>query len=126
MSTLLEAVTLPTWLDTLLNAVTNVIAPILILVATAGIIYAVVVGVKFVRAEDKSQRDEAKAKLISVIVGIVVTCVLIALFYFLSAAFRNGWIKFNDWYDADGTLKGANVGSTFRTVAGVVKSFFVR
>ena len=73
----------PDWVETLVKAVTNIINPILILVATAGIIYAIVVGVKFARAEDKGQRDEAKQKLITVIIGIVVTAVLIALFYWL-------------------------------------------
>ncbi len=72
------------WLDTLVNAIISFIGPILILVSVAGIIYAIVVGVRFVKADDKSARDEAKAKLISVIVGIVVTLVLIALFYFLA------------------------------------------
>lgn len=80
----------PQWVITLSNALKNVINPILILVATAGIIYAIVVGIKFVKADDKSQRDEAKAKLISVIIGIAVTAALIALFYWLSWALQNG------------------------------------
>lgn len=96
MNSLLLAV--PQWVTTLTNAMTNVINPILIVVATAGIIYAVWVGIKFVRAEDKSARDEAKAKLISVIVGIVVTGLLIALFYWLSYAMQNGIIEFNNWW----------------------------
>ena len=73
-----------TWVDTLVKAVMNIINPILILVAVAGIIYAIVVGVKFARAEDKGARDEAKQKLITVIIGIVVTVVLIALFMWIS------------------------------------------
>ena len=72
------------WLDVLIQAIYSFIGPILILAATAGIIYAIVVGVKFIKAEDKNARDEAKAKLISVIIGIVVTIVLIALFYLLA------------------------------------------
>ena len=83
---------LPAWANTLITAIKSVIGPILILAATAGIIYAVVVGIKFVKAEDKSQRDEAKQKLITVIVGIVVTLVLIALFYWLSWALQTGVI----------------------------------
>lgn len=83
---------IPSWLQTLLNAVTNVIAPLLVVVATAGIVYSIVVGIKFVKADNKEQREEAKQKLITVIVGIVVTCVLIALFYWLAYAFRNGII----------------------------------
>ena len=72
------------WLDTLVAALMNVVNPILILVAVAGIVYSIVVGVKFVKADSKEEREEAKAKLISVIIGIVVTIVLIALFYFLA------------------------------------------
>lgn len=92
------AAAIPGWMETLLNAVTNIINPILVIVATAGLLYAIVVGVKFVKAEDKSQRDEAKAKLISVIIGIVVTALLIALFYWLAYAFRNGIIDLNNWW----------------------------
>ena len=80
------------WLNTLINAVYNFINPVLIVVAVAGILYAIVVGVKFVKAEDKTQRDEAKQKLITVIIGIVVTFVLVALFYWLAWAFSSGTI----------------------------------
>ena len=87
MSLLLET---PTWVTTLTTAMKSLIGPILILAATAGIIYAIVVGVKFVKADDKSARDEAKQKLISVIIGIVVTLLLIAFFYWLAWAMENG------------------------------------
>ena len=87
----------PSWVDTLVTAVMDVINPILILVATAGIIYAIVVGVKFAKAEDKGQRDEAKQKLITVIIGIVVTAVLIALFLWLSSALQSGSLSFANW-----------------------------
>lgn len=96
MSYMLDAI--PQWITTLTNAMTNVVNPVLIVVATAGIIYAIWVGIKFVRAEDKSARDEAKAKLISVIVGIVVTGLLIALFYWLAYAIKEGIITFNTWF----------------------------
>ena len=72
------------WLDKLVTTVISLINPILIVVAVAGIVYSIVVGVKFVKADSKDQREEAKQKLITVIIGIVVTCVLIALFYFLA------------------------------------------
>ena len=88
----------PEWVTALMNAVTNIINPILILVATAGIIYAIVVGVKFAKAEDKSQRDEAKQKLITVIIGIVVTAVLILLFIWLRSALQDGTISIDNWF----------------------------
>ncbi len=72
------------WLNTLLSAVINLINPILIVVSVAGIIYAIWVGIKFVKADEKQEREEAKSKLIMVIVGIVVVVLLVALFYFLA------------------------------------------
>lgn len=92
MKMFLGKAVIPSWLQTLLNAVTNVIGPILVVAATAGIVYSIVVGVKFVKADSKEEREEAKQKLITVIIGIVVTCVLIVLFYWLAYAFRNGII----------------------------------
>lgn len=78
------------WLDKLLQAVVNLINPILIVVAIAGTVYAIVVGVKFVKADSKEEREEAKQKLITVIIGIVVTFALIALFYFLAFNIGDG------------------------------------
>ena len=72
----------------------------MIVVATAGILYAIVVGVKFAKADSKEEREEAKQKLITVIVGIVVTGVLIALFYWLAWAIEKGVINLNTtWFD---------------------------
>ena len=88
----------PEWVNVLTGAMIRVINPVLILAATAGIIYAVVVGFKFVKAEDKSQRDEAKQKLITVIIGVVVTAVLIAAFYWLAFALKNGTIRFENFW----------------------------
>ncbi len=72
------------WADTLVNSILGIINPILILASVAGIIYAIVVGIKFVKADEKNEREEAKQKLIYVIVGIVVVLILIALFYWLA------------------------------------------
>jgi len=96
MNFLLGEGTTPDWVVTLVNAVLDILNPILILVAVAGIIYAIVVGVKFAKADDKSARDEAKQKLITVIVGIVVTAVLIALFYWIAGSI-------GDWLQVDGS-----------------------
>ena len=92
-----EEIVLPPWLETLINAVKNVIGPILIVAATAGVLYAIVVGVKFVKADTKEEREEAKQKLITVIVGIVVTLVLIVAFYWLAYAIQKGHIKLDYW-----------------------------
>lgn len=113
-------VNIPDWLEVILDALTNFIGPILIVVAVAGIVYAVVVGIRFAKADDKNAREEAKQKLIYVIVGIVVTIVLIALFYFLEYAIKSGMIKFDSWYqdyvpeDDPSTEPSANIGSAIR------------
>ncbi len=100
LSTLLDtANNVPDWLQTILNALVNFINPILIVVSVAGLVYAIVVGIRFAKADDKNEREEAKQKLIYVIVGIVVTIVLIALFYFLKYAIETNMINFNSWYD---------------------------
>lgn len=110
-------VNIPDWLEVILDALTNFIGPILIVVAVAGIVYAVVVGIRFAKADDKSAREEAKQKLIYVIVGIVVTIVLIALFYFLEYAIKSGMIKFDSWYqdyvpEDDQITEGGGEGTT--------------
>ena len=85
MNTFLAAVnTGIVWLNKLITTVIRVINPILIVCSLAGICYAIVVGVKFVKADTKEDREEAKQKLITVLIGIVVTVLLIALFYFLA------------------------------------------
>lgn len=108
----------PQWAVTLSTALKNVINPILILIATAGIIYAIVVGIKFVKAEDKSQRDEAKAKLISVIIGIAVTAALIALFYWLTWALQNGLFEeVTSFIDTDDlSQSGGHIGASIARV----------
>lgn len=80
------------WLDQLVNAVYRIINPILIVVAVAGLIYSIIIGIRFVKADNKEQREDAKKKLIYTLIGIVVTFVMIALFYWLAYAFKTGLI----------------------------------
>ena len=89
---------IPGWVETLAGAIEMVINPVLILAATAGIIYSVIVGFRFVKADDKNARDEAKQKLITVIVGVVVTLALMGLFYWLAYAMRHDLINFRQWF----------------------------
>ena len=85
------------WVDNLTNALKEIITPILVLLSAAGVIYAIVVGIRFVKADDKSAREEAKQKLITVLIGIGVTLVLIALFLWLSNELSaTGTLK--NWY----------------------------
>ena len=76
------------WYDIIGKAVDKFIGPILIILCSIGIIYAVVVGVKMIKAEDKAAREENKARLVNIAITIVAIVALIALFY----ALRN-WIS---------------------------------
>ena len=59
--------------------------PILILVGTAGSIYAIVLGVNFSKAESADKREEAKKRMINAIIGLVVTIILLILLKLFTA-----------------------------------------
>lgn len=59
--------------------------PILILVGTAGSIYAIVLGVNFSKAESADKREEAKKRMINAIIGLVITIILLILLKLFTA-----------------------------------------
>lgn len=65
------------WVDSLCGTLDSILAPLLIIVATAGMIYAVVLGVNLARADSAEKQQEAKKRLIYAVVGLVVILVLI-------------------------------------------------
>ena len=71
------------WQTKVVNAVSNILVPILVIGCSVGMVWAVVVGIKMMKADDKSKRDEAKATLINIAISIVAIAVLIGLFYAL-------------------------------------------
>ena len=73
------------WYDIIVNAVDKLIGPILIVFASIGIVYAVVIGVKMMKAESKEDRENNKARLINIAITIIAVVALIAIFYALRA-----------------------------------------
>ena len=71
------------WVENILGAIDLVLWPILIVVAAAGTIYSVVIGVTMARADSTEKREEAKKRLVNVIIGIVVVIALILFFRLL-------------------------------------------
>lgn len=67
------------WLDPIINVLKEVLWPILILVGTAGMIFAVILGVKLAKAETAEEREEAKKRIINAVIALVVIIALIAL-----------------------------------------------
>ena len=102
------------WAKKIGDAVDNILVPVLIIACSVGMIYAIVVGIKMMKADDKSARDEAKAKLINIAISIVAIAVLIGLFY----ALRN-WLN-DDTAGGKSASEGfgvfSNVGNTLSLV----------
>lgn len=71
------------WLKDIVGSINWVMIPLMILVGTAGLIYAVVLGVNLARADGAEKIKEAKQRLVNAIVGlvsIIVLCLLLWLF----------------------------------------------
>ena len=68
------------WVFDVVDVIDMVTWPLLILVASAGTIYAIVLGVQMARADSTEKREEAKKRLISVVVAVVVLVVLVLFF----------------------------------------------
>lgn len=64
------------------KSIFDIAMPILIAVVLVfGLVYSIILGVQFAKAEDTDQRDKAKQRLINVIIGVVVAAVLMAIIY---------------------------------------------
>ncbi len=68
------------WVVKITDAVQVILAPILAIVAAAGVIWAIVLGVQMARADSSDKRDEIKKRLIGLVVGIAILVVLIIFF----------------------------------------------
>lgn len=80
------------WVYTVVNTVYIILGPILAVVAAAGVIWAIVLGINMARADSQDKRDEAKKRLISLIVGIAIMVVLIVFFYTLFPIIMNSFL----------------------------------
>ena len=66
--------------DTVKAVVDTILLPILGIVGAAGIIWAIVLGINMARADSTEKREEAKKRLIGLVIGIVVLIVLVIFF----------------------------------------------
>lgn len=72
-----------TWIQEITQAIDTLLWPLLIVVAACGTIYAVVLGVNMARADSTEKREEAKKRLINLLIGIAITIGLILFFKLL-------------------------------------------
>lgn len=75
------------FLNGIIDALEGLMNPLLILVGTAGSLYAVYLGVIMAKAEDQGKRDEAKKKVINAVLALVVIVILILLLKLFVANF---------------------------------------
>lgn len=67
------------WVFDVVDVIDLVTWPLLILVASAGTIYAIVLGVQMARADSTEKREEAKKRVINVLIGMAIAVGLILL-----------------------------------------------
>ena len=68
-------------LQTVYNIINAIVVPVLVIVATVGIIYSIVLGVNYARAETSDQKEEAKKRIINVVVGALLMIILMLLLW---------------------------------------------
>ncbi len=120
------------WTNRIVNAIDKILVPILIIGCSVGLIYAIVVGIKMMKADSKDARDENKARLINIAISIVAVVILIGLFYALRSWLLNEANStsdfediFNDSTDLEGqTHIGGNLLNTFNLVKQNISMLF--
>ena len=92
--------TAESWAEKIFNMLENFLVPILIVLCGVGLIYAVVIGVKMIKADNKEAREENKQRLINIAITIVAVLALIAIFYALRTWVTKDNVKgLEDWVD---------------------------
>jgi Na+-driven multidrug efflux pump len=86
------------FLGPIVDALNAILIPLLIVVATAGTIYAVVLGVNMARAEDADKRAEAKKRVINAVVALAIMIILILLLQLFASNLGN-WFGSDDIID---------------------------
>lgn len=81
------------WVGRIVEAINSVLYPLLIVVGAAGMIYAIIIGVNMARADSTEKREEAKKRLINVIVGLAIIIGLILFFKLFIEVILPAFIK---------------------------------
>jgi len=102
-----------TWQQKIVNAVDTILVPILIIGCSVGMIWAIVVGIKMMKADDKNAREENKAKLINIAISIVAVAVLIGLFYAIKS-----WLSDSNITGSDFDIFNETKDETTKTLIG--------
>ncbi|MBQ7452675.1 MAG: hypothetical protein IJS68_00170 [Clostridia bacterium] len=79
-------------------SVVNTLFPIVLgVLIVFGIIYSIILGIQYAKAEDAEKRDAAKKHLVGAIVGIVIAAALVAILWIvLTTVDLSGLFNFNE------------------------------
>lgn len=97
------------WVLQVTDAIDTILYPLLILVGTAGTIYAVILGVNLARADSADKQQEAKKRMINAIIGLVSIIALILLLK-LFCAYLPEWLNIGENVDVTNP-SGGNQGT---------------
>lgn len=61
------------------TVIDQILWPAFAIIATLGIVYAIVLGVNYAKAETSDKKEEAKKRIINAVVGVVVMLALIVI-----------------------------------------------
>ena len=50
----------------------GVVSPVLMVIGAAGVIYAIILGINYIKAETPDKRKEAQSRLIGAIIGVII------------------------------------------------------
>ena len=58
--------------DQIEGIIQDVVSPVLVVIGAAGVIYAIILGVNYIKAETPDKRKEAQGRLIGAIIGVII------------------------------------------------------
>lgn len=86
-----DKVKIPAWLSSFVDIIFDVLVWVGVIVAAAGTIYAIVLGINMARADSAEKREEAKQRIVYTVIGIGV-CVVLVLVFVVVSNFLPGWL----------------------------------
>lgn len=73
----------PEWVTNLTTSmqsiIDNIMWPAIAIILTLGLVYVIILGVNYAKAETSDKKEEAKKRIINAIVGVIIMLALIAI-----------------------------------------------
>lgn len=80
------------WVQEFVKIIFQILTWAGVLVAAAGTVYAIILGINMARADSAEKREEAKQRILYTIIGIIICVVLIIVFIIVSRNIET-WLK---------------------------------